>query len=512
MPPATGSAALHVPLPAGWKGFALRGLLALGCAGLLLFFFSPVWGAFRTWQRAPEMSWQVEVRRAASVLSQADQPGAPIADPVHGAIQWRLLFPGLAHLLGLPRSALLALPGLGCVLVLWFVASLLLRRGVGGRESAMALIVLGASSWFFASTGWLGYFDAWVVLGLLITGFSRARWPMLLACVWTPWVDERFVLALPLALACRHFDRSRPGRMPRPGTDWRWDVALPAALAAAFVAVRLGILLERSAGNASPAAYLAWLDFSGTPWLRLVHGLWEGPRVSWLFIVAAVAILARENPRRAGTLAGGVLALVVVLFATAQDFSRSAMFLVPVALLGAVLLLAARNPRLGPALPIAAAAALLLPAHHVMSDRVVPIFGLRQELTNLRQPPPERMSEIHELRALHAAQQGELERAGAEFILAIRLADNPASPHRQRGLLLGRQGHWEEARQDFSAAVAHAPEDPDGWFLRAQAEMALGNAAAAQADLDQALRLGSAEWARRPDVLWLAGKLRPSRP
>ena len=49
------------------------------------------------------------------------------------------------------------------------------------------------------STAWLAYFDSWYILGLLLTVFASPA-EMLAAVVVTPWIDERFVLTLPLCL------------------------------------------------------------------------------------------------------------------------------------------------------------------------------------------------------------------------------------------------------------------------------------------------------------------------
>jgi len=66
---------------------------------------------------------------------------------------------------------------------------------------------------------------------------------------------------------------------------------------------------------------------------------------------------------------------MAVALATAQDFSRSMMLVLPVGLLGAVFALEAR-PRWFPGtLRAAAAAALLLPGHLVMSNGAVPVLG-----------------------------------------------------------------------------------------------------------------------------------------
>jgi hypothetical protein len=87
----------------------LRWLLAIGCFALLIYFFSLPWAAFRAWSRAPELGGLLELRHGANVLLQTEHPGAPLPDPLHGAIQWRLLFPVIGHMFHLPPAALFGL-------------------------------------------------------------------------------------------------------------------------------------------------------------------------------------------------------------------------------------------------------------------------------------------------------------------------------------------------------------------------------------------------------------------
>jgi hypothetical protein len=481
------------------REIVLRWLLAIGCFALLIYFFSPPWAAFRAWARVPELGGMLEVRRGASVLLQEAHPGRRIPDPLHGAIQWRLLFPAIGHGLDLPPAGLFGLADLGCVLVLAFVIAVLRRRGVGFLEAGLTAMILGAGSWFFASVCWLGYYDSWLVLGLLFVAFARGRWPVWLACLWAPWVDERFVIAMPLALVCRYLMRCRDPAPVRGQTFWRQEVPLPAGLTAAFVVVRLGILPAYSDANATIAGYLGGLHLAATPWVRVADGVWEGLRVGWALVLAA-GLFCRT--RRWPTVALGALtaAVMAVGLATAQDFSRSMMFVLPVGLLGAVGLLETRPRWLPGALRGGAVAALLLPAHLVMSGGVNPISSLYRELASLQSPPPAIMPELFELRGIHDMEQGNSAQALEDLSLAIRLADDPTPACKQRGVLFASAGRWTEARRDFDTMVSHEPRNPDGWFLRAQADLALHDGAAAQADFQQALAVAPQGWANRPDV------------
>ncbi len=470
----------------------------------LLFFFSPPWGAFRVWARVPELGGMIEVRRGAAVLQQVQHPGVEIADKLHAAIQWRLLFPVIGHVLNLPPVIFFALAPVGVVLVLGLVVTVLRRRGASFGFAALAAIVLGAGSWQFASVCWLGYFDAWVVLGLLLVAFADASWPVWAACAWAPWVDERFVLALPLALLCRWLQRSAAGKP----FELKKELGGPAALALAFVVVRLGLLGSKSAAGATVGGYFAGLENSGAGAGRMVLGIWEGLRVGWIGVVAACFLLPRAH---AIVIGAAVIVLVAIGLGTAQDFSRAMMLIAPVALLGAVLAIdrLGRIPRWLPG--AAAALALVLPAHQVMSNGVNPIFYFYHELAALDSPPPAVMPELIELRAVNAMERGEYAQAMDDLTLAIRLADNPAGPSRHRGMLAASLGHWEEAKRDFAAVVEHQPENPEGWFLRAQAELALHDAAAARSDVERARALSPADWNNRPDVARFLARLNQAK-
>ena len=42
--------------------------------------------------------------------------------------------------------------------------------------------------------------------GLLVLAFSKSRVALVLACLLIPWIDERFLLAVPLCIAIRVID------------------------------------------------------------------------------------------------------------------------------------------------------------------------------------------------------------------------------------------------------------------------------------------------------------------
>ncbi|MBI5766299.1 MAG: tetratricopeptide repeat protein [Verrucomicrobia bacterium] len=479
----------------------LRWRLALGVFALLIVFFSPSWGAFRLWSRVPEMGGMLEVRRGVSVLAQVAHPGAPIADELHRAIQWRLFFPVLGHYLGLPPTLFFGLAHAGCLLVLGYFVTLLRRAAFNWTDTALATCTLGAASWFFTSTGWLGYFDSWLALALLLAAFAESSWVAWTACLLAPWIDERFVAAAPLALFCRWLHR--PGKF-----DLKRDAGVPAALLAAFLLVRFGLLSAKSAAGATLGGYLGSRDFLDAPFSRIALGLWEGLRGGWAFVAAGIVALWPQRSRSLA-LGAGVLVLAAMGLATAQDYSRSMTMLLPAAVLGTLL---AHGAAWLPALTrTAAIVAMIVPAHHVMNDRVNPIFNLQHELNVLDQPPAIAMPELYELRAIHAMERGDFRAADADLALAIKLATNPASPAKQRGILAATQGRWPDARTYFSLMAQHDPKNPDAWLMCAQASLALGESATARSEIARALPLAPVDWKTRPDVARFLAKLDATR-
>lgn len=492
------------------KESALRWALAVGAFALLLFFFSPAWSSFVAWARLPEMQNLIEVRRGASVLQQVETPGAALQDPLHAAIQWRLLFPLLGNLLSLPVWLLFLLSPLGCVAVLGYVCGFLRDRGQTWLECFCSLLLLGSVSWFFASTGWLGYYDSWLVLALLVVAFSPRAWALWSACLLGPWIDERFVLGAALALLLRFVLLRHEQERPTPRESWIVDYGIPAALLALFAFVRLALLSSHSASGATVGGYLATQHNLQAPLGRLLLGVWDGLRLAWLPLLAF--FFFSKRPKLWLSILGGASLLVLLVgLVTAQDFSRSMCLLYPLALAGVPALASlAKAVCLEPKarlLAFAAGAAVLLPAHHVMNDRVQPIFYLYHELAALETPPPILTPEFYELDGIAAMEQGDFARAENRLTMALRLSDKSVSAAKHRGLLYASAGRWAEARADFSLMTERDASNPEGWFLRAQASFATGESTAAGNDFRQALRVAPPEWSRRPDVSRFAARL-----
>src|SRR6185312_1701767 len=115
--------------------------------------------------RSPEYS------RGSVVLIQVNDPWTRSFDALHRVMAWRVLFPFVWHYGHLPPRWILAMPQIGCVAVLWLVAWLTHRQLNRWWPTVLATLLFAALPWFFVSSGWLGYFDSWYVLGLLATAF-----------------------------------------------------------------------------------------------------------------------------------------------------------------------------------------------------------------------------------------------------------------------------------------------------------------------------------------------------
>lgn len=371
--------------------FAILGALAFV---LLAVRFSPDWFAFaEVAQRAAAGASDLRERRVIEqqvysryaergyyVLRQAEDLQAEIDEPRHKIVRWRLLVPVIGRALMLPGWMVLGLAHVGCLVLVFLLLHLGMRatkadlEGAGhphpACEAFWFALIAGAGAPFFASMGWLGYYDSWLAIAFLAVGYGRSRAVVLAACVLAPWIDERFVIGLPLALWARWLQRKGDAPALR---AWAWREAAPALLVVglyALVRLRLG----GSGGSQSMGEYLQRfvLDQETTLVDRL-RGAWEGLRFAWVVVAAALAVAWRSRER--GLLVGFLLMATTALVGvyTAQDISRSMVLLVgvvPLAWQRAVGQAWWMRLRAGPVLGVLAVA---LPATHVVSEHRIAV-------------------------------------------------------------------------------------------------------------------------------------------
>jgi len=348
-----------------WDARSPGGFVVLASAGALAIAvgrFAP-----KLWLFAAPPGDFAEWSRARSFLRQCADPLTAAADP---ACRWRLLPPLVAHALGLSGGTALALPyaGLLAFVLYWVHAA---GRLLADRLDAFLLtLVLTTSGAVLTVTGWLGLNDGFYLLGLTALA-AGTGWPSLFfSSLLAPWVDERFVLAWPLALLVR----AALARSPAP---FRRSALWAAAGLAPYVGARLA---GAGAGwDHTSVTFVHNAMASLRPSLAYVYlGWWMGWRAGWVLLAAGACGWVRRDPRsgRLGVAAAAAaLASVAVL---AADFTRSTGLLVPLLLLAA----ATWRPRGGRTAWLAglAAANLVMPLLLVSGTNVTPLWSLPVEL------------------------------------------------------------------------------------------------------------------------------------
>jgi tetratricopeptide (TPR) repeat protein len=480
--------------------------IAMGAMLVTLLFFCP---KFAFWRALPvdEIRFLPEVNRARAALQQLGDPFVAIDDPVNRAIQWRLLFPLIGHYLHIPKAVYLAMPWVGCLLVLMFVAHVVLEIRRDRTVAFLAALLAATSSWFFVSTGWLSYLDSWFVLALLAVAFARSRALLAIACLLAPWVDERFAIGLPLAVVVRvAFVICARGRSPQ--SLFRDAIAIGAP---AILYVALRIALFRSIDTSSSDSVhesLARIHNFAALWPRALLGLWMALRVQWLLILAAVVLLVRSRRSILG------LALVVAIVATAavsaivaDDLSRSFAVLIPAAILGVVLLIQQQPRRAKPWLGALAAANLLLPASHVVYQFSVPIESAYREMARWNHPPDFLDSNYYVSVATGALQRQNFADARKSLDIAIKLDPRNTQALLNRAWLNLQTNDPAAAVRDADAALVLTPNSPDALYTSAAAHFADGEAAVARDRATIALQCAPAEWPRRLECARLVDQI-----
>jgi tetratricopeptide (TPR) repeat protein len=486
----------------------LRGaLFASASAIVLLALFCPRWNIFVAWSRVPEFNEFIEVRRAATVLQQVEHPFSPLTDPIHRVVRWRLLFPLLGHVLHLPPTVFLALPALGAWLALLRLWQLARAGGCSEWTAWCATTALGATGWFFASTGWLGYFDAWLVLALLTVSHGSRTWTLAAVCVLAPWIDERFIIALPLALGIRYRERliGNQGAL----REILRELMVPAAATVAYLVVR--IALAGQAGSPGVGEYLKAQQALSAPFSRQLAGLWESLRFAWVFVALGLFAWLRPAPVRIRVALAAIAALTAFVgFAIANDLSRSMTLLLPLAVVG--MAWGARYVKAWPAaLSVMLVAALGLPARHIVTDFVLPIPRFPAVVQAWKQPvgilAP--LTWVERSNGLVAA--GRLPEAEQTLAIALRLAPNFAPAYNARGFVAAKSSRWDAALADFARACALEPKEDSFWFNQAFAAQQLQRPDVAARALAEAKRLAKpdSDVARKIAELERGGTLPP---
>jgi len=345
-----------------------RFVLFTGFAVLLLtvFFFSPRW-----WLMSSPAPGSFQWSRGLGFVAQCENPFRTDIEP---ALRWRLLPPLVAHHLGLRGTIAFIIPWLGVFALLSAVASWSARL-LAARTSAFFLTLLVAtSSAVLVPLHWLGINDAWIWFGLLAIACSRSQYALVFAALLCPWIDERFLIGLPLALWCRY--------QLQPSVHTRLLLAslLPAV---PYIAIRLVALLNAPA-DAPDNAFLRHTLTEYRTWLPLAPlGWWMALRAAWPLALAA---FARQSPVPLRTTAVGVALSSFTLLVSAvlaADLSRSAAVILPLLVVGAVTLSAQLPSYVRLFLAVCAVANLVIPAAHIVYRKIDIVDSLPVELYRL---------------------------------------------------------------------------------------------------------------------------------
>jgi len=494
------------PAPIAWleRQSALRvALLCALAAGLIaVCFFAPRYWLWRAVGFPLEelVAIQPELNRVSFALPQLENPWRRIDDPTNRVIEWRLLFPLLGHYLNFPRWLYLALPHLGCLLCLAAVAACAWRVTRDARAAIYAALLTATASWFFVSTGWLAYFDSWLVLALVLASFARNRALLFSAALLAPWVDERFILALPICAAVRAIDLGGAATDRR---AWWRDLLMLLAGLAPYLAVRVGAEIMQVRDTSK--SYWADRPLWPAPLGASLWGIWSGLRLGWFAV--AVALTAWSGRSRWLALAA-VTATLGVNFCVADDLSRSMSVATPLVLAGVLQLWRAQPTRARRVLPWLCVGNLLLPAHHVIASpgsveepyHLVPILSLPAEWARADDPPYFASPFVYNRRGMDAFQSGDKAKARIAFNLALRFDPDFSRAIAHRAIIKFIEGQRDEAMAELNAALARSPSLYDARMQRAAFRQQLGDLPGALADVRDALHAMPTDWPKRKDA------------
>ena len=499
-------------VPSARREWRLVLCAALAAAGLSTFFFAPrfiVWRAFGV----PALGGNIEIFRSPWSLAQVAHPFDKIENASNIVIQWRLLFPLLAHYLHLPLPVLLALPWIGCLLALVMMARLLWTYTGDAGLVWLGTLLAATCSWYLVGTGWVLYFDGWLMMALLLATFGRSGWQLLLTAFLAPWIDERFVLTVPLCLAVRWAVLSTRGGYPF--RSLVRDTGLLAAGLAPYLGIRLWAL-KAHVWQPEPGFFESFFTNGmgfNSPYSLTLLGLWHGLRAAWLpVLVFAVWFWRRQGARQGVALVMVMVVTMTVHMGLAGDLSRSASVILPAMLAG--VMAAPHWPAAWGRRLLMGVCALnyLLPTIHLITSTPVskiPVYYLHTELGQLWQPPDMFNPQFYNLLGQQAMQAQKAQEAFNHFSTAIGLNPNFAEARVNRGVLLfstGDKDRQKEALEDFNRAIESDPHAINGWLNRAIARGTLGDLLGKDADLKSAIAAANEAVARAPKSLepWIA--------
>ncbi|MBB5751523.1 hypothetical protein [Prosthecomicrobium pneumaticum] len=309
--------------------------------------------------------------RAQTFLLQVSEP---FRSDIEAAMRWRLLPPLVGHYLQLPGYWPFVIPWIGLFCLLAYVGRLLWERHASAAYVFGGVLLVATTSAAIVPLHWYGINDAWVWLALLVVAFDRSRAAVLAAVLLAPWVDERFIIGLPLAWLVRG-SRTENRLLGR-------DLWLLAPLLV-YAAIRGGLTFF-GAGTTVERAFMADSLRMAAGWVGLTPlGWWFGLRAAWFPLGAAVA---DQRPTSRVLFVCVMLATYGLTTITAADISRSSAIVLPVVVLGMLGFPARFGPKAGRVLLWTGIAGILLPMAHIVGRKIDPVENIAIEIMRLFTP------------------------------------------------------------------------------------------------------------------------------
>jgi hypothetical protein len=395
------------------------------------------------------------------------------------------------------------------MVLLAYMAHLVRKQGGTWALAFCAAGLLGTGSWFFVSTGWLTYADSWSVLGLLVVACSPSRAWVFIACLLEPFIDERFILGLPLVFVLRQvfLDRYRDGVDRQSLSQALRDLGSISVGIAPYLLLRL-IDVHRGDGSFASYMHTRVHELSDVPislYARFL-GVWMGLRAGWALVIALVIVVCLGRPRGPAVIAAVVLG-VLIIFTTvlsqviAADTGRSASILWPAAVVGLMVIMRARPNWARQALPALLGVNLILPASYVFLNKTPPLLYFYAQLKACRDSahvfdPSEWLN-----RADAFMKQNQWPQALHQLDIALQLDDRLVGGWIDRAIVNVQLGNIDAAAHDADAALGLDPNLPDALFVRGIAYYHQHDITNARRFFEEALNASAPDWHYRADCI-----------
>jgi hypothetical protein len=300
---------------------------AFATVALSVFLYCP---RFENWTRGYPYSW--ETYRGAGFLMQC---AAPLRSDVEPALQWRLLLPAICHGLHLGPAALLV-PWLGVIALCSVVTVRLVALGLSRIEAVLATLLIGTTSAAITCLGMLGVNDCWVWAGLCAVALGASKPWFAACCLLCPWIDERFIVGLPLAAVMRSILATPPGAVRT--SDAVRGICIALLWCLPYAALRLILTVATGHGAAGQFGNTVWVQ--AYTWVYYIPtGWWHGLRFGWFLVMGLMLASTRALDWKVNLLIWLTLwGTICIMGLLASDLSRSAAICIPAMLAGLILL------------------------------------------------------------------------------------------------------------------------------------------------------------------------------